>query len=68
MPLISVTQAAKLANTSRTRIYNAIERGELIREPGLPFVLLRSEEVEAFARRKVSRGGRPRKQQKGEVE
>ena len=61
MALITVLQAADMVGTTHQRIYKAIERGDLKTVPDLPVKLLRTEDVEAWAKIPVSKGGRPRK-------
>lgn len=62
MTLITVPKAAELVGSTHQRIYNAIKRGELVPVPDLPVKVLRSEDVEAWAKLPASKGGRPRKQ------
>ena len=59
--LIGVTKAAEIAGTTRATIYAAIRRGELKPVPKIPVVLLVQSDVEQFAKREVSKGGRPKK-------
>ncbi len=61
MPLIGITEAAALAQTTRTRVYNAIKRGDLTPAPDLPVLLLDPEQVTRWGQNSPSKGGRPRK-------
>lgn len=60
MRLIGATEAATIANTSKQRIYQAVDRGDLKAELRKPLVL-RLDEVERFAKLEKSKGGRPKK-------
>ena len=60
--LITISEAAALANTTRERIYSAIERRELVLIVDKPRVkLLDAGAVDAWGRKPKDKGGRPRK-------
>jgi excisionase family DNA binding protein len=59
--LLKVSDAAEQVGVSKTVIYRAIRRGVLKPVDGVPYVCLRSEDVEAFAARERPKGGRPTK-------
>lgn len=70
--LLSISQAAKVANTTRERVYHAIGRGELTPTITEPVVLLDAAQVETWGAQPKSKGGypkgKPRKQATGEGE
>lgn len=57
--IISISEAARLAGTSRHGIYLGIEREELTPVPTRP--MLSRQQVIAWAQRVKSKGGRPKK-------
>ena len=60
--MFTISEAARAASTSRLRIYNAINRGDLKLVKGSTVPLLNEAQVMEWAALPKRKGGRPRKE------
>jgi hypothetical protein len=59
--MLRASQAARMADVTSARIYQAIAGGEIETVPDMPYVLIYEEEVRRWIERPKDKGGRPRK-------